>query len=198
MTSISQLILASSSPRRLQLLAQSGIVPAAVDPADIDESPLKQEQPHHHALRLAEEKARVVAARHAGKVILAADTVVGVGRRILPKAEDEQTARQCLKLLSGRRHQVFTGIAVVDAKGVLRSKIVDARVKFVQLTPDDVERYIASKEWDGKAGGYAIQGMATGFIPWINGSYSTIVGLPVAETLAMLKSSGIVANQKTA
>lgn len=189
------LILASSSPRRLQLLAQSGIIPEMVDPADIDESPLKREQPHHLALRLAEEKARVVAARHPGKVILAADTVVGVGRRILPKAEDEQTARECLRLLSGRRHQVFTGIAVVDAKGVLRSKIVDARVKFVGLTQADVERYIASKEWDGKAGGYAVQGMAAGFIPWINGSYSTIVGLPMTETFAMLKSSGIVAAQ---
>lgn len=187
-----ELILASSSPRRLQLLGQSGIVPAAVDAADIDESPLKHEQPHHLALRLAEEKARVVAERHPGKVILAADTVVGVGRRILPKAEDEQTARGCLKLLSGRRHQVFTGIAVIDAKGVLRSKVVDARVKFTRLTQDDVERYIASKEWDGKAGGYAIQGMAAGFVPWINGSYTTIIGLPMAETLAMLKSLGVV------
>lgn len=193
MTHTFELILASSSPRRLQLLAQSGIIPALVDPADIDESPLKNEQPHHHALRLAEEKARVVAARHAGKVILAADTVVGVGRRILPKSEDEQTARDCLKLLSGRRHQVFTAIAVVDAKGVLRSRIVDARVKFTGLSKEDVERYIASKEWDGKAGGYAIQGMAAGFIPWINGSYTAIVGLPVSETLAMLKSAGIKA-----
>lgn len=187
------LILASSSPRRLQLLGQSGIVPALVDPADIDEFPLKNEQPHHHALRLAEEKARVVAARHPGNVILAADTVVGVGKRILPKAEDEKTARDCLKLLSGRRHQVFTAIAVIDTKGVMRSRIVDARVKFTRLTEQDIERYIASKEWDGKAGGYAIQGMAAGFIPWINGSYTAIVGLPVAETLAMLRSAGIKA-----
>lgn len=186
-------ILGSSSPRRLQLLAQMGITPDAVDPADIDESPLKGELPQHLALRLAVEKAQAVAARHPGKVVLASDTVVGVGRRILPKAEDEQTARKCLALLSGRRHQVYTGVAVVDSHGTLRKVLVDARVKFSRLTKSDVEQYIASGEWDGKAGGYALQGMASAFIPWINGSHTAIIGLPMAETRALLISAGVIA-----
>lgn len=184
------LILASSSPRRLQLLAQMGIVPDQVIPADIDETPYKGEQPHENALRLAVEKAQAVAAKHPGSIILASDTVVGVGRRILPKAEDEQTARQCLKLLSGRRHQVFTGVAVIDVEGRLRQKLVEARVKFTRLTKQDVESYILSKEWDGKAGGYALQGMASAFIPWINGSHTAIIGLPMAETRQLLIGSG--------
>lgn len=184
-------ILASASPRRLQLLAQIGITPDAVRAADINETPQKAEQPHHHALRLAEEKARVVAALEPGAVILASDTVVGVGRRILPKAEDEKTARHCLKLLSGRRHQVHTAIAVIDTKGKLRTVLVTTRVRFSHLSEQDIEHYIASGEWQGKAGGYAIQGLAASYIPWINGSYSAVVGLPLAETQALLKSAGI-------
>lgn len=192
MTDKPAFILGSSSPRRLQLLAQMGVVPSAVDPADIDETPLKGELPHQLALRLAVEKAQAVAARHPGDVVLASDTVVGVGRRILPKAEDVETARECLKLLSGRRHQVYTGVAVIDRRGALRKKLVDARVKFIRLSAADIEQYIISGEWEGKAGGYALQGMASAYIPWVNGSYTAIIGLPMAETRALLVSAGII------
>lgn len=188
---MSRFVLASASPRRLQLLAQIGIRPDEVDAPEIDESPLKAELPAQHAVRLAAEKARIVASRHPGSIILAADTVVGAGRRILPKAEDEPTARKCLQLLSGRRHQVHTAVTVVDNKGILRQKLVTSRVKFIQLSAKDIEDYIASGEWEGKAGGYAIQGLASAFIPWINGSHSAIVGLPLAETRMMLMSAGL-------
>lgn len=189
MQHIPQLILASASPRRRELLAQIGIVPDAVVPADIDETPRKGELAVAHALRLAVEKARAVAAE--GKVMLASDTVVGCGRRILPKAEDERTARACLKLLNGRRHQVHTAVCIINAQGKEYSTVVSTRVKFRLLEPWEIENYIASGEWHGKAGGYAIQGRAAAFIPWINGSYSAVVGLPLAETSRLLISAGI-------
>ncbi|MCC7259585.1 MAG: septum formation protein Maf [Alphaproteobacteria bacterium] len=187
-----QLILASASPRRLQLLAQIGIVPDAVAAANINESPRKGELPHLHALRLAEEKTRAVAAQHPGAVVLGADTVVACGRRILPKAEDEQTARKCLTLLSGRRHHVYTAIAVVNAAGEMHSRIVDTSVRFARLDTREIDAYLASGEWNGKAGGYAIQGLAAAFIPWINGSYSSVVGLPLHETRQMLRAAGFL------
>lgn len=188
---IPQLILASASPRRRELLAQIGVVPDAVVPADIDETPQKNELAAPHALRLALEKARAVAVT--GKVVLASDTVVGCGRRILPKAEDERSVRFCLKLLNGRRHQVHTAVCVIDAQGKEQSTVVSTRVKFRLLEQWEIEAYIASGEWQGKAGGYAIQGRAAAFIPWINGSYSAVVGLPLAETSRLLASAGIKA-----
>lgn len=184
------LILASASPRRLDLLKQVGIVPAEVVPADLDETPLKNELPREHALRLAIEKAEAVAAGKGGQFVLAADTVVACGRRILPKTENEEEARECLTLLSGRRHTVYNGIALVTPDGALKSRVVDTAVKFRRLGAEDVEAYIESGEWKGKAGGYAIQGLAAGFISFIGGSYSTVVGLSLYDTLQMLKGSG--------
>lgn len=183
-----KLILASASPRRLDLLKQIGIVPDEVCPADIDETPLKTELPRDHALRLGIGKAQAISAP--GSFILACDTVVGVGRRILPKAETEQQARDCLALLSGRRHTVYNGIAVVAPDGKLRHRLSETTVKFKTLSLEDTELYIASGEWQGKAGGYAIQGLAAGFIPHIGGSYSTVVGLSLYDTIQLLKGSG--------
>jgi septum formation protein len=173
-------ILASASPRRLELLRQIGLVPRSVEPADIDETPRKDELPDAYARRMAREKAQAVAARMPSTRVLAADTVVCCGRRILPKAEDETAARKCLTLLSGRRHRVITAVALATGR-VLKEKSVMTMVCFRRLTDRDIEAYIASKEWHGKAGGYAIQGAAAGFIPAINGSYSGVVGLPLAE-----------------
>lgn len=186
---LSSFILASASPRRLELLRQIGLVPDQVLPADIDETPHKLELPETHAMRLACEKAQVVSRKHPAQIVLASDTVVACGRRILPKAEDEATALKCLKLLSGKRHQVHTAIAIIDAKGKLRSTLVSTRVKFRLLSQTEISDYLASGEWHGKAGGYGIQGKAASFIPWINGSYSAVVGLPLAETLSLLTSS---------
>ena len=183
------LILASASPRRVQLLAQLGITPAAIIPADIDESPRARELPATYVARIATAKAHTVAAIHTGQPILAADTVVALGRRILPKAEDETTARTCLTLLSGRRHRVMTCVCVIDAAGVVRSKTVTTIVKFSQLTPAMIDAYIASGEWQGKAGGYALQGRAASFIPFISGSHSNVVGLPLFETARLLQRS---------
>lgn len=185
------LILASASPRRLDLLRQVGLVPAAVDPADLDETPLKGELPHLYARRIAAAKAAAVAARHPGAVVLAADTVVAVGRRILPKAEDEATARRCLSLLSGRRHRVLGAVAAMGADGRLHQRLVTTQVSVKRLSEAETARYLAGGEWRGKAGGYAIQGAAAAFIPWINGSYPNVVGLPLAETLALLAGLGI-------
>lgn len=182
-----RLILASASPRRRDLLAQIGIVPDEIRPADIDESPLKDEPPRALAERLAREKAAAVAG---DDFVLAADTVVAVGRRILPKAEDEATARACLELLSGRAHRVFTGLSVIAPDGRQSSRVVDSRVQVKRLTEAEIEAYIDSGDWHGKAGGYAIQGPAGAFIPSINGSYSAIVGLPLYETKAMLEGLG--------
>lgn len=182
------LILASASPRRLQLLAQLGIIPIAVVPANIDETPLPSELPLAYVERIAKSKALAVASSEKNQTILAADTVVALGRRILPKAEDEATARDCLALLSGRRHRVMTCVCVVDAAGTLRSKTVTTTVKFSQLTPAIIDGYIASGEWQGKAGGYAIQGRAATFIPFISGSHSNVVGLPLFETARLLNN----------
>ncbi|GAB5501441.1 Maf family protein [Pyruvatibacter sp.] len=189
-----KLVLASASPRRLDLLAQAGIVPDSVDPADIDETPAKTELPRPHALRLARDKANAVAARHPDAFVLAADTVVGVGRRILPKTEDDASARQCLALLSGRAHRVFTGLCLVAPGGKVSAQVVEARVHMKRLSDAEMTAYLASGEWQGKAGGYAIQGRASAFIPSITGSYTAIVGLPLAETVNMLTGAGYVAS----
>ncbi|MBW7909878.1 MAG: septum formation protein Maf [Alphaproteobacteria bacterium] len=185
-----RLILASASPRRLDLLRQMLITPDAVAPADIDETPKKGELPLAYAQRIAAEKAAAVKAAHAGAVILSADTVVACGRRILPKAETEGEARACLALLSGRRHRVISAISVIAADGTQRTRPVTSTVKFKRLSADDIETYIKSMEWKGKAGGYAIQGIAAAFVPFISGSYTAIVGLPLAETMQMLKGAG--------
>ncbi|MBF0305290.1 MAG: septum formation protein Maf, partial [Alphaproteobacteria bacterium] len=161
------LVLASASPRRLELLAQIGLVPSAVDPADLDETPRRDEPPEPHAARLAEEKARAVAARHPGAVVLAADTVVAVGRRILPKTEEEGEARRCLDLLSGRRHRVVGGVCVIGPDGKARSRLVVTTVTFKRLERDEITDYLAGGEWRGKAGGYAIQGRAAIHVRWL-------------------------------
>ncbi|CAA7616201.1 conserved hypothetical protein [Magnetospirillum sp. SS-4] len=184
------LVLASASPRRLDLLGQIGIVPGRVDPAHVDETPAKGELPAPHARRLAEAKAATVASRHPGCFVLAADTVVACGRRILPKAEDAATARQCLDLLSGRRHRVHGGVCVLAPDGRRSLRLVTTVVTFKRLSPGEIEAYVASGEWDGKAGGYAIQGLAARFVRDVSGSYSNIVGLPLFETAAMLDGLG--------
>ena len=184
------LILASASPRRLDLLAQIGLRPDAVSPADINEDPIEGELPHGHALRLAREKAAKVAGEHAGAVILAADTVVGVGRRILPKTETAEQARQCLELMSGRGHRVFTGVALVKGDGEMVSRVVETRLKMKRLSPPEINAYLDSMEWQGKAGGYGIQGRAGGFISNLIGSYTNVVGLPLFETRNLLISAG--------
>lgn len=181
-----KLILASASPRRLALLAQIGVTPDEVIAADIDETPLKGETPRLLALRLARAKAEAVKADNA--VVLAADTVVAVGRRLLPKAETEQQARECLALLSGRSHRVLTGVAV-KASGATRERLAEARVAFKRLSRAEIEAYIASNEWQGKAGGYAIQGLAARHITSIVGSYTAIVGLPLYETANLLEAA---------
>lgn len=184
------LALASASPRRLDLLRQIGLVPDRVEPADIDETPLRDERPRQLALRLAIGKGQAAKARLSGHFVLSADTVVAAGRRILPKAETEAEARACLSLLSGRKHDVLTGVAVIAPDGRMASRVVAARVDFKRLSPVEVEGYIASGEWRGKAGGYAIQGQAGSFVIAIAGSYSAIVGLPLYETAAMLEGLG--------
>lgn len=190
-----RLVLASASPRRLDLLRQIGVVPDAVDPADIDESPHARELPPQHALRLAGEKAAAVSARHPDAFILAADTVVACGRRILPKAEELAQARDCLDRLSGRRHRVFGGAVLLgpqtDGGARKRSeRIVRTDVTFKLFSAEEVESYLASGEWRGKAGGYAIQGRAAAHARWIGGSYSNVVGLPLFEVAAMLRGQG--------
>ena len=187
-----RLILASASPRRLDLLAQIGIAPDAVDPADIDESPLKGELPEPYAARMAAEKARAVASRHPGAAILSGDTVVACGRRILPKAEDEVTARQCLALLSGRRHRVHSAVTLIAPDGTERHRLSTSIVAFKPLHPTEIDAYVAGGEWRGKAGGYAIQGEAAGLIRWMSGSPSGVVGLPLYETRALLVAAGLL------
>jgi septum formation protein len=184
------LVLASASPRRLDLLRQIGIEPDSVDPADIDEVPRLGELPPAHAMRLAEEKARAVMPRHPGAYILAADTVVACGRRILPKPFDLTTARSCLKLLSGRRHRVLSGIALVSPDERLTLRRVDSQVAFKRLSEAEIAAYLCSGEWRGKAGGYAIQGRAAALIRWMSGSYSNVVGLPLCETAQLLTGRG--------
>lgn len=187
-----KLILASASPRRIELLTQIGITPDEVIPADIDETPIKKELPRDLALRLATEKARGVAAKHKDTYVLAADTVVGVGRRILDKAENESYTRQCLEKLSGRRHRVYGGVALITPDGKEVNRTVDTVVQFKRLEHKEIESYIAGKEWDGKAGGYAIQGTAASFIKYIRGSYSNVVGLSLYDTMQMLKGVGFI------
>ena len=191
-----RLVLGSASPRRLALLAQVGVKPDAVLPAEIDETPRPGEGPRGLAERLASEKALASAAIAAGRADLApcltlgADTVVGVGRRILPKCETREDAKLCLDLLSGRGHRVFTGLALVTGGGAVRRRLVETRLRFKRLSPNEVEAYLACGEWRGKAGGYAIQGLAGAFVERLVGSYSNVVGLPLAETVALLGGQG--------
>ncbi|CAM3800412.1 Maf family protein [Litorimonas haliclonae] len=184
-------ILASASPRRLSLLKQIYLTPDDVIPADINEDPIPGELPGPHARRLANEKCQAIADIEANAIILAADTVVGVGRRILPKTETEAEAEQCLDLLSGRAHRVFTGIAVHSPDQGLQSRVVETRVKVKRLSEREREIYIESEEWRGKAGGYGIQGYAESFIQSLSGSYSNVVGLPLTETRNLLRFYGI-------
>jgi septum formation protein len=191
---VNSLILASASPRRLQLLAQIGLVPDRVLATDCDETPGKAELPKALAVRLARAKAEAAAnvlanEGQGGCYILAADTVVGRGRMILPKAENEAQARDCLAKLSGRGHRVLTGIALVTPTGKMLTRCVESRVAFKKLSKDETDSYIRSGEWQGKAGGYAIQGLASIFIHKIVGSYSNIVGLPLYETAALLQGT---------
>lgn len=185
------LILASASPRRLALLNQVGITPDQVVPADIDESPLKGELPRQLAERLAREKAAVVAALHPDAVVLAADTVVACGRRVLDKPGDEREARRTLRHLSGRRHRVYGGLCVALPGGARRARVVVTQVQFKRLGEDEITAYLESGEWQGKAGAYAIQGRAGGFVKKINGSYDNVVGLPLYESLALLNGAGL-------
>jgi septum formation protein len=186
------LILASASPRRLDLLAQIGIIPDAIDPAHIDETPRKSELPAAYAERMALEKAAATAARHPQAHVLGGDTVVVCGRRILPKAETEADARFCLKLLSGRRHRVLSAVALIDPSGKARQRLSTSIVTFKRLHPDDIDIYIASDEWHGEAGGYAIQGRAAGLIRALQGSHSGVMGLPLFETRALLVAAGLL------
>lgn len=182
------LILASASPRRRELLARLGIEPTRVVHAGIDETPRKGELPRDYARRMAREKA--LAAADPSMHVLAGDTVVAVGRRILPKAEDEATARACLELLCGRRHRVLSAVALLAPDGTLRERLSETQVLFKRLSDAEIRAYIAGGEWHGKAGAYAIQGSAEGLISWIAGSHSGVVGLPLFETRALLKSAG--------
>jgi len=183
-------VLASASPRRLDLLRQIGVAPDGVDPADLDERAQPKETPRRLALRLAEAKAALVAGRQPGAFVVAADTVVSVGRRVLPKAETETEARTCLLLLSGRAHRVETGVAVVSPTGESASRLVETRVHVKRLAEAEIDAYVESGEWRGKAGGYAIQGRAGGFVLDLQGSYSGVVGLPLYETLCLLQGLG--------
>jgi septum formation protein len=183
-----RLILASASPRRLELLARLGVTPDAVVPAEIDETPLKAEIPDVYACRMAAEKAAAVA--EPGSLILAADTVVAAGRRILPKTQSEDEARHALSLLSGRRHRVHSAVAVTDAEGRTRTRLSTSVVAFKRLSAEEIQAYLASGEWLGKAGGYAIQGRAEALVRMLSGSHSGVMGLPLYETRALLRAAG--------
>jgi septum formation protein len=183
-----RLILASASPRRLELLARLGVSPDAVIPAEIDETPRKAEIPDRYAFRMAIEKA--AAAAEPGSLILAADTVVAAGRRILPKTETEDEARASLALLSGRRHRVHSAVAVADPEGRTRTRLSTSVVGFKRLSSEEIEAYLASDEWRGKAGGYAIQGRAEALVRMLSGSHSGVMGLPLFETRALLRAAG--------
>jgi septum formation protein len=193
---LTRLVLASGSPRRLALLAQIGVEPDAVIPADIEETPARNESPRALARRLSEEKAEIAAgiahkrADIGPALVLAADTVVSVGRRILPKCEILDEAEDCLRLLSGRAHRVYTGLALVTPSGARRHRLVETRVRFKRLSREELSAYLASGEWRGKAGGYAIQGFAGAFVIRLIGSYTSVVGLPLAETASLLAGEG--------
>lgn len=191
MTASKRLVLASASPRRLDLLKQIGIVPDAVDAAELDETPLADETPRRLALRLAMAKVLDVAARQPGAYVVAADTVVAVGRRIMPKAADAAQVRDCLKLLSGRAHRVFTGVAVAAPDGRTASRLVESRLHFKRLSQAEVDAYLACGEGVGKAGGYAVQGRAAAMVISLQGSYSGVVGLPLYETSSLLTGLGM-------
>jgi septum formation protein len=186
---MAQLVLASSSPRRRDLLARIGVVPDRIASPDIDESPHKGELPRVYALRMAIEKAHAVL-REPGELIVAGDTTVAVGRRILPQAADPDMQRGFLKLLSGRRHHVLSAVCVIDAGGKARHRISDTIVRFKRLSETEIDAYIASGEGLGKAGGYAIQGRAEALVDWMAGSHSGVVGLPLYETRALLRAAG--------
>jgi len=192
----SELVLASGSPRRLQLLEQIGFPPDHLSPADLDETPLKKERPSTYAARLAREKAAVAWARvaevlnPASTYVVAADTVVALGRRILPKAESLDVAGRCLRSLSGRNHMVYCAVVVMGPRGKTRERLVETRVRLKRLSEGEIDEYLASGEWDGKAGGYAIQGRAGGFVMRLVGSYSAVVGLPLYETEQLLRGAG--------
>jgi septum formation protein len=196
MSILQKLVLASASPRRIELLQQAGIEPERLFPADIDETPQRAEHPRSLAKRLSRGKAEKARAAlkgdpdAAGAYFLAADTVVAVGRRILPKAEMIEEASNCLRLLSGRSHRVYSGICLITPAGKMRQRLVETRVRFKRLTRDEIESYLASGEWRGKAGGYAVQGLAGTFVVKLVGSYSAIVGLPLYETVALLTGEG--------
>jgi septum formation protein len=195
-----KLVLASASPRRLALLQQMGLEPDALVPADLDETPRRNELPRTLATRLGREKAEAAAAlaagnpELAGSFVIAADTVVAVGRRILPKCELTEEAGACLRLLSGRAHRVYTGVTLVTPKGSVRSKLVESRLRFKRLSGAEIEAYLASGEWRGKAGGYAIQGLAGAFVVKLIGSYPNVVGLPLYETMSLLAGEGYPVN----
>ena len=184
------LVLASSSPRRHELLARIGVVPARIASPDIDETPLKGESPARYVVRIAEDKARAVP-RGDGEIILAGDTTIAVGRRILGKPDDEADLRRMLTLMSGRRHHCLSAVCAIDATGKLRARLSDTIVAFKPLSAAEIDAYVASGEGMGKAGGYAIQGRAEGFVRWLSGSHSGVVGLPLYETRALLLASGI-------
>jgi septum formation protein len=186
-----KLVLASASPRRRELLSRLGVTPDAVVAADIDETPGKDELPRGHAIRLAAEKARAASVLAPDAIVLAGDTVVGVGRRILPKAEDEATARRCLELLSGRRHRVYSAVAVLSPDGSLREALSETILRFKRLSASEINAYVAGGKWHGKAGGYAIQGQAEAFCVWLSGSHSGVMGLPLFETRRLLLAAGI-------
>src|SRR5438270_8199271 len=191
-----KLVLASGSPRRLALLNQAGIEPDSLQPAEVDEIPIKGERPRRLANRLARAKAQAALAsvriseELRGSYILAADTVVAVGRRVMPKAEMLEEAAQCLRLLSGRNHRVYTGVCLVTPRETFRQRLVETRVRFKRLSDQDIEAYLASGEWRGKAGGYAAQGLAGSVIVKIVGSYINVVGLPLYETATLLSGEG--------
>ncbi len=187
---MTRLVLASASPRRLDLLARIGVIPDAVVPAELDEAPQRAELPTVYAQRLAREKALTVGETEAGSIVLAADTVVAAGRRILPKPEDEEAARTTLKLLSGRRHRVHTAVTIVDAAGTARHRLSTTIVAFKRFSDAELGEYLASGEWRGKAGAYAIQGRAEAFVRFLSGSHSGVVGLPLFETRALLSAAG--------
>jgi septum formation protein len=183
-----RLILASASPRRLELLARIGVVPDAVSPAEIDESPIKAELPANYARRMAAQKAAAVKCE--GSLVLAADTVVAAGRRILPKTETREEAQSALSLLSGRRHRVLSAVTLIDAQGKDRHRLATSIVIFKRLSEQELEAYLDSGEWEGKAGGYAIQGRAEALIRSLCGSHSAVMGLPLYETRALLRAGG--------
>ena len=189
-TTSQRLVLASASPRRLDLLRQIGLQPDAVEAAEVDETPLKDETPRLLAIRLAVAKAERVAAAHGGSFVLGADTVVALGRRVLPKAESEQQVRECLDLLSGRAHRVLTGVCVIGPEGRKIQRLVESRLHFKRLTPGEVDGYVNSGEGLGKAGGYGVQGRAGAFVIALQGSYSGVVGLPLYETANLLTGLG--------